>query len=370
MISETTHRVLFGDSSSLSDIIPISGEEAVHIIVTSPPYPMISMWDRIFQEQDGEIETLLETGKGSEAYEKMHLVLDRVWRECARLLVPGGIACINIGDATRRLGEDFRLYSNHSRCVAAFENMGFQVLPPIFWRKSTNAPNKFMGSGMLPPGAYVTLEHEYILLFRKGGKRSFTSEAEKKRRRESAYFWTERNTWFSDVWKIAGERQKVSGTGGAGKGRERSGAYPFSLAYRLINMYSLLGDTVLDPFLGTGTTTAAASVAGRNSLGVERDGGFLPIIESTVQEWLSQGEKVVENRLKEQKDFALERESQGKPLKHRNEHHDISVMTSQEKELILGVPESWNWISRGGEGVPAELSVSYKKAELEQGLLF
>ena len=134
---------------------------------------MISMWDGIFQEQDPEIESLLETGKGSEAYEKMHLVLDRVWRECARLLVPGGIACINIGDATRRLGEDFRLYSNHSRCVSAFENIGFQVLPPIFWRKSTNAPNKFMGSGMLPPGAYVTLEHEYILLFRKGGKAEF-----------------------------------------------------------------------------------------------------------------------------------------------------------------------------------------------------
>lgn len=346
MISETTHRIVFGDSATLSDILPISGEgaeERVHLIVTSPPYPMISMWDRIFQEQDGEIEILLESGKGVEAYEKMHLLLDRVWRECARLLVPGGIACINIGDATRRLGEDFRLYSNHSRCVSAFEKMGFQVLPPIFWRKSTNAPNKFMGSGMLPAGAYVTLEHEYILIFRKGGKRSFPSETEKKRRRESAYFWTERNTWFSDVWKIAGERQKVSGTEGAGKGRKRSGAYPFSLAYRLINMYSLIGDTVLDPFLGTGTTTAAAAVAGRSSLGVERDGGFLSVVQKSVEEALLRGKGAVGKRLEAQKEFARKRAKEKKPLKYYNPHLGIPVMTKQEEELKLPFPRTWQW---------------------------
>lgn len=343
MIKETVHRIIIGDSASLTDC----SDASVHCVVTSPPYPMIAMWDNIFHEQDGEIGPLLESGKGPEAYERMHLVLDRVWGECARLLVPGGIACVNIGDAARRLGDDFRLYSNHSRIISAFKEMGFQVLPPIFWRKSTNAPNKFMGSGMLPPGAYVTLEHEYILLFRKGGKRSFDSEADKQRRRESAYFWTERNSWFSDVWKITGSRQGVSGTGGAGRGRERSGAYPFSLAYRLINMYSLNGDTVMDPFLGTGTTTAAAAVAGRNSLGAERDSGFFPVIKSTVQDWLPRGKEITENRLQEQKDFALERESQRKPLKYYNPHLGVQVMTKQEEELKLPFPQTWQW---GGQG--------------------
>ena len=87
-------------------------------------------------------------------------------------------------------------------------DIGFSALPDILWRKQANTPNKFMGSGMLPAGAYVTLEHEYILIMRKGPKREFKTEGERVNRRESALFWEERNIWYSDVWTdIKGEKQ-------------------------------------------------------------------------------------------------------------------------------------------------------------------
>ena len=109
-----------------------------------------------------------------------------------------------------------------------------------------------MGSGMLPAGAYVTLEHEHILVLRKGNKRNFKTPEEKLRRQKSAFFWEERNLWFSDLWEdLKGTKQNNIDK----NIRERSGAYPFELAYRLINMLSLREDKVLDPFLGTGTTT-------------------------------------------------------------------------------------------------------------------
>lgn len=204
------------------------GDESVELVVTSPPYPMIEMWDGMFIEQDSEVGELLEaagkaaepaagedgstgTDKAAVCYRRMHEILDRVWTECARVLVPGGFACINIGDATRKLGSDFRLFTNHSRVTAAMEHLGFQSLPPLLWRKPTNAPNKFMGSGMLPAGAYVTLEHEYVLIFRKGGRRRF-SASDAARRRRSAFFWEERNSWFSDIWDFRGIRQAVPGS--------------------------------------------------------------------------------------------------------------------------------------------------------------
>jgi DNA modification methylase len=90
----------------------------------------------------------------------MHKELDKVWKNIAGAVKEGGIVCINIGDAVRSINREFKLYSNHSRIISAFLNLGFNALPDILWRKQTNSPNKFMGSGMLPPGAYVTLEHE------------------------------------------------------------------------------------------------------------------------------------------------------------------------------------------------------------------
>jgi len=269
----TTHRVIFESATSLPDL----PDHSVDLVVTSPPYPMVAMWDEIFALQEPGIQSSLEANDGVGAFSSMHAVLDEVWRESARVLRPGGFVCINIGDATRTVGGDFRLYANHARITRAMERVGMHALPAIVWRKQTNAPTKFMGSGMLPSGAYVTLEHEYILVFRNGGKRSFAS-GERDHRRRSAFFWEERNQWFSDLWDLKGVRQRLQ----TDASRVRSGAFPFELAFRLINMYSLHGDTVMDPFVGTGTTMVAAVSSARNSIGVEIDARFAPTIESTL----------------------------------------------------------------------------------------
>jgi len=259
---ETRHRVVTGDARCLD--LPA---DSVELVVTSPPYPMIEMWDDTFAALDAGIEAALDDGDGDRAFALMHDVLDAVWAEVERVLAPGGIACINVGDATRTLGEDFRCYPNHAEVTNRLTARGLGSLPDLVWRKPANSAAKFMGSGMLPPNAYPTLEHEHVLVFRNGGTRPFPAGDD--RRYESAYFWEERNEWFSDLWDVRGQAQDLE----AGL-RERSGAFPFTVPYRLVSMFSVYGDTVLDPFLGTGTTTLAAAVAGRNSVGYERDEGL------------------------------------------------------------------------------------------------
>jgi len=271
----TTHTLHIGDARTMSAL----GDASVHLIVTSPPYPMIAMWDDAFRALVPGVGALLDADRGFDAFEAMHTALDAVWAECSRVLVPGGFLCINIGDATRTIGGAFCLYPNQARIVAAGLRLGMTPLPDILWRKPTNAPNKFMGSGMLPAGAYVTYEHEYVLVFRKGGKREF-STAEKAKRAASAFFWEERNVWFSDLWTdLRGTTQRLAKDGP----RERSAAFPFELPYRLVNMYAMQGDVVLDPFAGTGTTMAARSERGlraaarvssaRRRIAHPRDGG-------------------------------------------------------------------------------------------------
>ena len=193
---KTTARLICGDATGMDEV----ADESVDLVVTSPPYPMIEMWDGLFRQQVEGVGEALAAAAGDRAFASMHDHLDAAWREVHRVLRPGGIACINIGDATRTLAGEFRLYPNHSRVLAGLSQLGFATLPDILWRKPTNAPTKFMGSGMLPPGAYVTYEHEYILIARKGKRRQFTKPGEKVLRRQSAYFWEERNSWFSDVW--------------------------------------------------------------------------------------------------------------------------------------------------------------------------
>jgi DNA modification methylase len=253
---QSFHQLFCADSRQMEKI----DDKSVQLIVTSPPYPMIAMWDEQFSAHDTEVAAALERNEGLQAWEAMHRQLDRTWAECARVLQEGGFMCVNIGDAARSIDGEFRMYGNHSRIISSLQSFGLCMLPLILWRKQTNAPNKFMGSGMLPAGAYVTLEHEYVLIFRKGGKRSFQSEAARQNRRRSALLWEERNRWFSDVWDFKGSRQQHSGP------RARSGAFPFELAYRLIHMYSVQKDVVLDPFAGTGTTLLAAMAGGRHSI--------------------------------------------------------------------------------------------------------
>ena len=212
------------------------------------------------------------------------------------------------------------------------DKKGFSVLPDILWRKQTNSPTKFMGSGMLPAGAYVTLEHEYILIVRKGGKRVFKTVADKENRHQSAIFWEERNEWFSDVWlDLKGTVQRLKGK----EARSRSGAFPFELAYRLINMYSVKGDTILDPFAGTGTTMAAAMAACRNSVGVELDPTLVSAIQDSAMETVTLANQRIEQRLAAHLTFVKERMEQNKPFKYVNQHYGFSVMTNQEKKLLI-----------------------------------
>lgn len=325
---KTTHQLRIQDARSV-DLAP----ESVHLVVTSPPYPMVAMWDAVFGQMDAEIPGRIDPAPW-EAYERMHLCLDAVWARCFEALVPGGIACINIGDATRSVKGRFALYPSHARILSGMIRLGFVPLPDVLWRKPNNSPTKFMGSGMLPGGAYVTYEHEYVLVLRKGDKRRFTKKQAEMRRR-SAYFWEERNRWFSDLWTdIRGAGQTLDKAE-----RARSAAYPFELPYRLIQMYSCYGETVLDPFVGTGTTQAAALASGRCSVGVEKGGSLAPAISRSLEQAVSLGQSKARSRARGHAAFVAERLAQGKAFKHHNAVLDQPVMTSQERRLELWEPE-------------------------------
>lgn len=307
------------------------GNESVDLVVTSPPYPMIEMWDEIFLLQNSSISSCIEE-KPDEAFELMHQELDKVWEECYRVIKPGGFMCVNIGDATRTINGNFKLYNNHTRILETCNKLGFISLPNIIWRKQTNAPNKFMGSGMLPCGAYVTLEHEWILIFRKGDKRKYKTSEEKLDRMKSSFFWEERNIWFSDVWDIKGTKQKIQKNGA----RERSAAYPFEIPFRLINMFSQKNDVVLDPFLGMGTTMKAAILCERNSIGYEID----PTLDSIIRQGIDDMDidfcnSLIKQRYDRHVNFIEERKSQGKEIKHFNKTLNVPVMTTQEEKITF-----------------------------------
>jgi DNA modification methylase len=324
----TTHRIHATDARDLSAL----EDESVELVVTSPPYPMVEMWDDLFADLEPAAGEYLAAGNGEAAFEAMHGVLDSVWAEVERVLVPGGIACINVGDATRTVGGRFRVYPNHERVTSAFERRGFDPLPDILWHKPANSAAKFMGSGMVPPNAYVTLEHEYILAFRKGERRAFEPGAD--RRYRAAYFWEERNRWFTDIWTdVRGRLQELP----ADELRDRAAAYPFEIPYRLCSMFSVYGDTVLDPFWGTGTTTLAAMVAGRNSVGYERDRAFLEHFTERVDDVPDISRDVVGERLASHREFVRERTASGDALDYESNHYGFPVTTSQEQDLRLYV---------------------------------
>jgi len=326
-MSETTHKIYFQNAQNLRAL----EDESVDLILTSPMYPLVQIWDHVFSQLNPDIGVALEKKDGNLAFELMHQELDKVWNEAFRILKTNGIACINVGDTTRSIGNDFKLYASHSRIISHCCKIGFQCLPLIIWAKLTNAPNKFMGSGMLPPGGYVTLEHEYILVLRKGSKREFKTDIEKKKRIDSSYFWEERNKWFSDVWDLKGVHQALK----QNNTRERSAAFPFELAYRLISMYSLKHDIVLDPFLGTGTTMLAAMALERNSIGVEIATNFNKIIDERIKDIVIYANEYNHNRLEEHKEYMIEHAQKHGELKYRNEFYGFPVKTKQEINFKL-----------------------------------
>ena len=326
---ETQHRIHVDDAREMAAL----DDDAVELVVTSPPYPMIEMWDDLFADLDPGVADALAADDGDAAFEAMHDALDPVWDELGRVLVDGGIAAINVGDATRSVGDCFRLFPNHAELVTRLRERGFDLLPDVLWRKPVNSHAKFMGSGMVPPNAYATLEHEYVLLFRNGSEsREFEAGAD--RRYEAAYFWEERNRWFSDLWTdVQGETQAL----GHDDLRERSGAFPFELPYRLVNMYSAYGDTVLDPFWGTGTTSLAAMVAGRNSVGYELDSQFREVFDDRVEQVGALADDLNRERLADHRAFA----DGDVDLGYEAENYDFRVKTKQERRIQLYTVADW-----------------------------
>ena len=273
------YKLVMGSSQTMSEVV----DNSVHLMLTSPPYPMIQMWDNQFCQTDNRIAHLWKDLSKSDVigqiYDLMHENLAKTWQETYRVLVEGGIAAINIGDATRRLDDKFQLFPNHSRIIEICEKIGFTILPYILWKKLTTKPHykgksAFLGSGFLPPNAYVTLDCEFILLFRKGNLRKFPPYDPT--RYESKFTKEQRDEWFSQIWTIKGTRQTDD------KLERRTAAYPDEIAERIIKMFSIKGDTVLDPFLGSGTTMNAAIHNQRNCIGYEIEETLLPIIQNTV----------------------------------------------------------------------------------------
>ncbi len=322
----TKHEIVNLNSNNLNFI----DSGSINLIVTSPPYPMIEMWDKLFISQDDSIKSDLENGNGNSSFIKMHAILNKTWRECDRVLAENGFICINIGDATRTLGGKFQLYSNHSKIIEFFSSLGYSVLPDVIWRKPSNSPNKFMGSGMYPAGAYVTYEHEYILIFRKGGKRIFKGQ-EKQLRQKSAYFWEERNIWFSDLWEINGTSQVMNNI----SIRNRNASFPFEIPYRLVNMYSAENDIVLDPFCGLGTTNIACMVANRNSIGAEIDNEIANLALNRLNVSIDDLNQIINSRISAHLAFIKSLDEEKKNKCYENNNHNFLVKTKQETAIYI-----------------------------------
>lgn len=232
------HRVMWGDSTKVEHTKKLLDGCLIHSVITSPPYPMFEKWN-----WEGD-------------FQSQHLYLNTVWNNLFDNMIDGGIVCINIGDALRKVDENFQLWENHAIVLNNFRNLGFSVLPYILWKKPTNKPNSFLGSGMLPTNAYVTLDCEFILIFRKGNIRKFPPKDEN--RYESKYTFEERNKWFSQIWEIPGK-----------KDHDGTSPFPNEIPYRLIRMYSVIGDIIFDPFIGSGTTIVEAEKTGRRCFAMD-----------------------------------------------------------------------------------------------------
>jgi len=252
----TTHMLFHTDSRSMNFI----SDESVHLIVTSPPYWNLKEYERD-ENQLGIIED----------YENFIEELSKVWRECFRVLVPGGrIVCV-VGDVclSRKKYGRHVVMPLHSDIAVSCRKIGFDNLNPILWHKISNAnfeantSTSFLGKPY-EPNAIIKNDVEYILMQRKpGGYRNPTSlQREKSKIEKSDY-----DEWFQQIWTLGGASTK-----------KHPAPFPIELATRLVKMFSFYGDTVLDPFCGSGTTMLAALNSERNSIGIEIEKKYCQLI--------------------------------------------------------------------------------------------
>jgi site-specific DNA-methyltransferase (adenine-specific) len=257
-VPTTTHQVNCDDARRALPGLP---DASIQLVVTSPPYWSIKDYDH--PDQIGHTQT----------YEEYLDALEQVWRESLRVLEPGCKLVINIGDQFVRGGtEPYGIKPIQADTITACRALGFECLGSIIWRKVTTTKTSgggvWMGSIYYPRDGYVTYEHEYIMLFRKPG----TYKRPAKELRElSRLTKQQRSEWFRGIWDLAPARQDA-----------HCAVFPYALPERIIRMFSFVGDTVLDPFLGSGTTLIAARDWGRNSIGIELNPSYLPLIKERI----------------------------------------------------------------------------------------
>jgi modification methylase len=245
----TTHKLINGDARDLS-FIP---DDSVHLVVTSPPYWNLKKYNDN-PSQMGHIQD----------YETFLAELRKVWVHVFRILVPGGRLVCVVGDvcvARRRFGRHL-VFPLHADICVICRKIGFDNLNPIIWHKIANASyevsngSKFLGKPY-EPNAIIKNDMEFILMQRKPGGYRQPSD---RQRRESMIDKKDFGRWFQQIWNIPGASLK-----------NHPAPFPLEVAVRLVRMFSFVGDTVLDPFCGTGTTMVAALKYDRNSIGVEID---------------------------------------------------------------------------------------------------
>ena len=260
----TSHWLYRGDGRDLSTI----PSESVHLVLTSPPYWTL----KEYRDSAGQLGHV-------EDYDEFLGELDKVWAHCHRVLVPGGRLIVVVGDvclSRRENGGRHTVVPLHASIQEHCRKLGYDNLAPIIWYKISNAAYEVEnGSGFLgkpyEPNGVIKNDIEFILMERKpGGYRApdiatkvlslLSSENHKK--------------WFQQIW---------SGLTGAST-RHHPAPYPSELAERLVRMFSFVGDTVLDPFMGTGTTTVAAAKWGRNSVGFEIDRHYYKMAQKRISE--------------------------------------------------------------------------------------
>jgi site-specific DNA-methyltransferase (adenine-specific) len=255
----TTHTLHLGDARDLSWI----PDESVDLVVTSPPYWTLKQYRRDRVGQMGDIAD----------YEEFLEELDKVWRECTRVLVGGGRICCVVGDVCipRKKGGRHYIMPLHADIQVRARKLGLDCLTPIMWHKIANGTTEAEGNGAgfygkpSQPGAIIKNDIEYILFLRKGGKYRSANHMKKAL---SMLTKQEMQAWLRSVW---------TDIRGASTREGHPAPYPVELADRLIRMFSFAGGTVLDPFLGIGSTSLAALLAGRSSIGNEIEPDYIEI---------------------------------------------------------------------------------------------
>jgi len=246
---KTTQTIYIGDSRNLEMI----EDKSVHLILTSPPY-----WNlKRYNDSNGQLGHIQD-------YITFLDELDKVWFECYKKLTIGGRLVVVVGDVlqSRREHGRHKVVPLHADIQVRCEKIGYDNLAPIIWHKISNAKfevegnSKFLGKPYEPNGI-IKNDIEYILMFRKnGGYRKPTYD----QRRLSIISETEFNKWYQQIWDFNGASTKT-----------HPAPYPEELSNRIIRMFSFVNDTVLDPFLGSGTTMVSAIKNGRNCIGIELD---------------------------------------------------------------------------------------------------